>query len=313
MNWQHVYGPVPSRRLGRSLGVNPIPSKSCNFNCVYCQLGRTRGPVVDRRRFFPPEAILCELSQALQNHEEETDFITLVGEGEPTLSLDLGRFLTEIQSLTRIPTAVITNGSLLHCFGVRRELSTSDVVMPSLDAADEETFHRINRPPRGLELATVIDGLVQFRREYQGSLRVEVMLVKGLNDGEAQLRQLRLLLTRIEPDLVYLNTPIRPPAEPWVEPPDIEGLARAQDLLAPVIVEDAAEERAFATGGFDDPVEAILMITRRHPMRADQIAQTLKRRGVGAGTAALSVLVRSGQLRATAYKGHTFYASGMGT
>ncbi|MFH1570975.1 MAG: radical SAM protein [Gemmatimonadota bacterium] len=310
MNWRHVYGPVPSRRLGRSLGVNPIPSKTCDFSCAYCQLGRTTARVVRRRRFFPPEEILDELAQAARIHGAEADFVTFVGEGEPTLSRDLGLLLTETRKLTATPIAVITNGSLLHRSDVRRELGACDVVMPSLDAPDEDTFRRLNRPPPQVRLATLVDGLVRFREEFAGSLRVEVMLVKGCNDSEAKLVGLRRLLDRIRPDLVYLNLPIRPPAEPWVEPPDAEGLERAQTLLAPAVLTWTTEEGEFSTVGFDDPVEAVLMIARRHPMRSEQIAETLGRRGRRAPGPVLQALVASGHLRALEYRGDTFYVSG---
>lgn len=313
MNWRHVYGPVPSRRLGRSLGVNPIPSKSCNYSCVYCQLGRTGRRVAERRRFFPPGEILSEISQALQNHADETDFVTFVGEGEPTLSRDLGQLLRQTRAMTELPVAVITNGGLLDQPDVRRELCVSDVVMPSLDAADEETFHRINRPPPRVRFAEVVEGLVRFRQEYGGSLRVEVMLIKGYNDSEPQLIALRRLLDRIQPDLVYLNVPIRPPAESWVEIPDDEGLVRAQALLAPAILTDGAEEGTFGTDGFDDPMQAILMITRRHPMRKDQIAETLSRCTEEPPSPAVAALVASGQLRVLEYGGRDFYLSGKGS
>ena len=231
--FRYVYGPVPSRRLGRSLGVNPIPFKTCNYSCVYCQLGRTPSRTSSRQRFFPPEEILSELAQALEIHGDGVEYVTFVGEGEPTLCSDLGHLLSETRRLTTTPTAVITNGSLLSRPDVRAELCNCDVVMPSLDAADEETYRRMDRPPRETVLEEVVDGLGQFRREFRGLLWVEVMLVKGCNDGEAQLSRLRQLLDRVRPDRVYLNVPIRPPAEPWVEPPDAEGLVRAQTLLAP--------------------------------------------------------------------------------
>ena len=313
MNWRHVFGPVPSRRLGRSLGVNPIPSKTCNYNCAYCQLGHTTLRTGDRQRFYPPSAILREVKQALEGDTEGVDYVTFVGEGEPTLCRDLGYLVAETKRLTQTPVAVITNGSLLSRPDVRRELGAADVVVPSLDAVEEKAFRSINRPVRGTRIEDVIEGLVTFREEFGGDLWVEVMLVKGRNDSEAHLTQLRHTLDRVRPQRVYVNVPIRPPAESWVEPPDAAGLVRAQALLGPVIMMDLQEEGAFDTQGFDNPLEAVQMIVRRHPMRIQQIAEALGNPAAGDLSDTLEGLVETGRLRALEYRGQTFYASGAGS
>jgi len=310
VNWKYVYGPVPSRRLGRSLGVNPIPSKTCNYSCAYCQLGRTTLRTDERQRFYPPSAILREVAQALEGDDDGADYVTFVGEGEPTLCHDLGYLIGESKRLTRTPVAVITNGSLLGSVEVRAELAGSDVVVPSLDAVDDDLFRTINRPRLGLSAADVVDGLIAFREEFAGQLWVEVMLVGGRNDGEAHLTRLRDALDRIRPDRVYVNVPIRPPAEDWVQIPDAEGLVRAQALLGPVIMMDMQEEGDFGTRGFDDPLQAVEMIVRRHPMRLEQIDAVLADGGDLAGT--LDELVATGRLRALQYRGQTFYAAGAG-
>lgn len=178
-----VYGPVPSRRLGPSLGVDPIPFKTCNYNCVYCQLGRTTPVTNERKDFFPREAILAEVEAALKAHQPgEMNYITFVGQGEPLLCASIGWLIRQVKALTDIPVAVITNGSLLFMPDVREDLRAADVVMPSLDAADEETFRRINRPWAKLQIALIIEGMVAFREMFENQLWIEVMLVKGLND-----------------------------------------------------------------------------------------------------------------------------------
>jgi len=312
VNWKHVYGPVPSRRLGRSLGVNPIPSKTCNYNCAYCQLGHTTLRTDERQRFYPPSAILREVSQAVEADTGQLDFVTYVGEGEPTLCRDLGYLVTETKRLVQAPVATITNGSLLHRRDVRDDLSACDVVVPSLDSVEEKAFRRINRPGRDLRVDQVVEGLITFSDSFTGELWVEIMLVQGVNDGEEHLLQLRQVLDRVSPDRIYLNVPIRPPAESWVQPPDAEGLVRAQSLLGKVITIDMREEGDFGTEGFDDPLEAIQMIVRRHPMRVEQIAAVMEG-GEGSELAGqLEELVDSGRLRALEYRGQIFYAAGEG-
>lgn len=257
MSFRYVYGPVPSRRLGRALGVSPIPFKTCNYSCVYCQLGRTRRYGHVRREFFPPQEVLAEVRQALALHARDVDYVTYVGEGEPTLAASLGWLIEQTRGLSSLPVAVITNGSLVGIEEVRRERPAAQVVMPSLDAADPATFRRIDRPSRGLEVAEVIEGLVEFRRGYRGRLWLEVMLVHGVNDGEEVLTLLRQAIDRIRPDRVYVNVPIRPPAETWVRSPEPERLVRAHALLGEVVFIDRPESGAFGTSGFGSPLEAV--------------------------------------------------------
>ena len=236
MSHAHVYGPVPSRRLGQSLGVDPIPFKTCNYNCVYCQLGRTTPLTNERKEYFPCDEILAELRRAISDlGPGNVDYITIVGEGEPLLYSQLGRLIREAKKLTSLPLAVITNGSLMSVPEVRAELVEADVVIPSLDAADQETFRRINRPWPRLKITEIIDGLVAFRSESRAKLWIEVMLIRGLNDTEEALQQLAVAVRRIEPDEVHLNLPVRPPAESWVEGTNEDGLIRAMNILGQVV------------------------------------------------------------------------------
>ncbi|MBN1455553.1 MAG: radical SAM protein [Methanomicrobia archaeon] len=312
---RRVYGPVPSRRLGRSLGVNPIPFKTCNYSCVYCQLGRTTHMTNERRDFFPPEELLNEIRGVLEpaGSKQELDFVTFVGEGEPTLCKSLGWLISKTKELADIPVAVDTNGSLLYQAEVRNELAQADVVMPSLDAGTAATFMKINRPHRGIAFDTMVEGMEQFRRAYKGELWVEVMLVKGLNDSEDELLALKRRLERIEPDRIYLNVPIRPPAEPWAVPPDQEAIVLAQAILSDLNVVDITAEElgAFSIAGFHNPEEAILAIIRRHPMREEQVIETLQHFAV-AGEAvqeSLQQLAKSGQIKKVTYREKVFWLS----
>jgi wyosine [tRNA(Phe)-imidazoG37] synthetase (radical SAM superfamily) len=275
-----VYGPVPSRRLGSSLGVNPIPFKTCNYSCVYCQLGRTTHMTNQRKDFFPPEELLNEIKRAIEveSSHREIDFVTFVGEGEPTLCKSLGWLIRKTKEIADIPIAVDTNGSLLYREDVRNDLSQADIVMPSLDAGTAETYRKINRPHRELDFETVVEGFERFRRDYNGEIWVEVMLIKGLNDTEKELKALKRRLEKIEPNRTYINVPIRPPAEAWAVPPDKEAITLAHAILGDVNVVDITEEETgeFSIAGFTNPEDAILAIIRRHPMRAEQVIDTLR-------------------------------------
>ncbi|MGD1992786.1 MAG: radical SAM protein [Anaerolineae bacterium] len=309
-----VYGPVPSRRLGQSLGVDPIPHKTCNYSCVYCQLGRTRPVTNERHDFFPREAILTQVEQALSAHAPgEIDYVTFVGQGEPTLCASLGWLVRRVKAVTDIPVAVITNGALLLQAEVRHEMTAFDVMIPTLDAADEKTFRRLNRPWPRLHIDTIIDGMVAFREMYPGQIWMEVMLVKGVNDDEQTLLALRDALTRIQPDRIDINVPIRPPAEPWVEIPDPEALMRAVAILGEAAEVVGPYEGEFDLSGFDDPVEAVLAVVRRHPIRQRRLVETLSRVAPGECEAVLQRLKESDQAQQRTYRGETFWHYAGGT
>jgi len=271
-----VFGPVPSRRLGQSLGIDPIPLKTCNWNCVYCQLGRSRPLTNQRKDYIDPDLILNELSKALEAHAPgEIDWITIVGSGEPTLHASLGRLIHQVKQITDIPLAVITNGALLHLPEVRQDLSSAEAVLPSLDAGNATLYKRLNRPHPGVPFDKLVAGMISFRQIYRGKLWVEVMLVRGLNDSAPALREIATVLEQIDPDEIHINQPIRPPAEPWVQPADEEGLLRARAILG-----DKARPFTFSQGHFDlgqyeNAVDAILAIITRHPMRQVELEQTL--------------------------------------
>jgi wyosine [tRNA(Phe)-imidazoG37] synthetase (radical SAM superfamily) len=305
---RHVYGPVPSRRLGQSLGVDPVPFKTCNYNCVYCQLGRTTPVTNERREFYPADDILAEVRQALSTHEaDEIDYITVVGEGEPLLYSQIRGLTDGIRALTEIPLAVITNGSLFHLADVRAALSASHVVMPTLDAADEPTFRAINRPWPELDIDEIVEGMAEFRRAFRGQFWIEVMLVNGLNDREPVLLRLAAALRHIGPDQVHLNVPIRPPAEDWVTPPENDGMMRAMAILGEVAPIVTPAEGAFALAPDLPVADAIVQIIRRHPMSADELGRALSDRPAGEVQETLTQLESDGEARRHVYRGQVFW------
>jgi wyosine [tRNA(Phe)-imidazoG37] synthetase (radical SAM superfamily) len=308
-----IYGPVPSRRLGQSLGVDPVPFKACNYNCVYCQLGRTTPVIHERKDFFPPEDILAEVRRALAAHRSgEIDYVTFVGQGEPLLCASLGRLLRGVRALTQIPIAVITNGSLMSRSEVRHELGVADVVIPSLDAADQATFRRIVRPGPELKVGEIIEGMAAFRDIFRGQLWIEVMLVKGLNDSEPVLVKLARALGRIRPDQVHVNTPVRPPAEAWVEPPASQGLMRAIAILGEVATVLTPAQGSIELAPDMEPEDAVVEIIRRHPIREQELLKTLARFGTERLKATLAALVESERAIRHSYRGQVFweYAGG---
>ena len=230
MSHSYLFGPVPSRRLGRSLGVDSIPRKTCPFDCIYCEVGPTSNQT-ETRLDYEAEAIVAELSAFLTGGAPELDFITLAGSGEPTLNLALGSIIRRLKELTAIPVAVLTNGALLHLPEVRRELKYADLVLPSLDAAREQAFKNVNRPLPGYPLSRLLQGLETFRREYPGPIWLEVLLLKGLNDSEEDLEALRQALRTLAPDKVQLNTMVRPGRSGQAQPLSFEALAAIASTL----------------------------------------------------------------------------------
>ncbi len=265
----YTYGPVPSRRLGRSLGVSLCPPKTCTFSCVYCQLGRTNHLQVKRENFFPKEEVLSEIEGQLANNE--VDFITLAGDGEPTLSADIGWVIRKCKDISDKPVAVITNGSLLFKPEIRYSLVEADVVLPSLDAGSEAIYKIINRPHGSLNFDNMLQGQIDFRHEYGGQIWLEVMLVQDLNDTETSLKDIRKAIDQINPQRVYIMTPIRPPAETWVKPAHPEGIIKAQKILGKSVTIDDIESGEFGLESFTNAHQAILEIGSRHPLRLEQV------------------------------------------
>lgn len=271
----YVYGPVPSRRLGGSLGVDVVPLKVCPYDCVYCQLGPTRTLNAERSLYFPVEEILADVDRRLRLWPPP-DVITVAGSGEPTLYAGLGALITGIKGMTEIPVALLTNGALFHRADVRAEAARADIVLPSLDAGDQATFRRVNRPVSGLTLQKVVDGLATFRLEYRGQIWLEVMVLAGTTETPERVRAIAALAQRITPDRIQLNTPVRPTFDERAAPVAVERLAELSRLFTPeaeVIAEwgerpDQAARRAPES-------EEILALLRRRPCTVDDVAAGL--------------------------------------
>lgn len=276
MEFKYIYGPLPSRRLGLSLGVSPIPKKTCNFSCIYCQLGRTDRMTNTRQRFYPVKDIIYELDDVLKNNIQ-FDVITLAGEGEPTLYSGLGELIEEIHKRTDKPVAVITNGALLYDLQVQEELSGADIVLPTLVGYDEDSFEKISRPHRSLKFSEVLKGLEDFSEKYEGQLWIEIMLMKGINDDDKSINRYKEILKKIKYEKLYLNMPVRPPAKSEVKVVDHEKMNNAAEILGGNSI-DLYESKGFRSEIKDD-YEAILSIIKRHPMNQFEIDDFLKARG----------------------------------
>mgnify|MGYP005843833719 CR=1 FL=1 len=269
------FGPIPSRRLGRSLGVNNIPPKICSYSCVYCQVGLTDSMSIERREFYPLEEIVTEISERveqLKNSEERIDYITFVPDGEPTLDINIGKAIQLIKPLG-IKIAVITNSSLLWDKEVRNDLLLADWVSVKIDTTDERIWHKINRPCGKLDLQRVLNGVKLFRNSFKGTLVIETMLVKGLNDSIESLTNTADFIGKLNPNKAYILIPTRPPAEKSVESPSEENLNIAYQIFNSII-----SNVEFLTGseGSDftyssDVEKELLDILAVHPMKKEAV------------------------------------------
>ncbi len=301
----HLYGPVPSRRLGYSLGVDIIPFKTCTFDCIYCQLGRTTDKTVQRKSFFSADEITDEIKIILES-EKEIDYITFSGSGEPTLNLLLKPLISEIKKITSIPVAVLTNGSLLYRPEVREALLQADLVVPSLDAATPEIFQRINRPHPSLRFEKIIQGLIDFRREFRGTLWLEIMLVKGLNDSPEHLEELKKITAKIKPAKIHLNTVVRPPAEASALPLNEEELHKIKPFFGPACEVAASFKKSERRTLTKDLQQEILSLIRRRPVTMDDISRSLGRNPAEVSKA-LAALLASGTIKSIDHQDRTYY------
>ena len=298
-----VYGPVPSRRLGRSLGVDLVPFKTCTHDCVYCQLGPTTDRTTTRRLWVEPAHVLREIRSRL---DTRPDVITLAGSGEPTLCTGLDLVIDGIKAMTTVPVFVITNGSLLGRPDVQRELAHADVVLPSLDAVDDVTYRAVNRPHEDLDFAAFVDGIADFRSSYGGQIWLEVMLLDGVTGTVSMVERLARHAARLAPDRIQLNTVVRPPAEQTARPVSPGRLADLAALFTP-----QAEVIAGAPQADHDQqatAAAVLALIARRPCTVTDVAT-----GIGAHRNAalktLTALVENGAAQRVDHDGDVFYAA----
>jgi wyosine [tRNA(Phe)-imidazoG37] synthetase (radical SAM superfamily) len=303
-----VLGPVPSRRLGRSLGVNSVPFKTCSYSCVYCQLGPTTDLSVERSLFYETQNILDEVRSALSAPGAKADYVTFLGSGEPTLASNMGEIMHGLKRFWTGGTALLTSGALLWRPDVRGEAEVFDVVMPTVSAGTERLFRRIHRPHPSLSFDKVHSGMRAFSKDYSGRLWAEVMLLKGLNDDTESLEGIRAAIETLQPEEVHLMAPVRPPCEKWVEVPTRASIERALDMLPGAI--DMTEPEA---GEFDalmnDAAETLLGTVRVHPLRQQQALEILVGRGLSPQDAQgmLEELVWSSRVERLEHRGEVFY------
>ena len=304
-----TFGPVPSRRLGRSLGINNIPPKICSYSCVYCQLGRTLQMRVEREPFYDPQEIVEAVQKhlaALSERGEGVDYLTFVPDGEPTLDINLGQTIERLKPLG-IKVAVITNASLIWRQDVRSDLIGADWVSLKVDSVRPETWQRVNRPYGALRLDLIMEGMLAFAQAYEGELVTETMVVRGLNDHTEQFVELAAFLARLAPKKAYLAIPTRPPAEAWVQPPEeadlIQGFMILREKVGEVELLTGYEGDAFASTG--DAESDLLAITAVHPMRKEAVQALLER--TGAPWSLVEHLVKQGLVREVEFGGREFY------
>jgi wyosine [tRNA(Phe)-imidazoG37] synthetase (radical SAM superfamily) len=301
---KYIFGPVPSRRLGLSLGVDIVPFKTCTQNCVYCQLGKSAVTTRQRKPWVPIADVLAEIKAAV-SEGLKADHITISGSGEPTLNSDLGNLIDGIKAITPIPVAVITNGTLLGDPAVRADCARADVVLPSLDAGDEAVFQLINKPHESITLQTLVDGLCAFRGQYKGLIWLEVFIVDGVNTSHDQLRRLRQLIDYINPDKVHLNTAVRPTAERGVmaaTPARLAEIALALGSRAEVIADFASPGEG---AGKADSQEILAMLQRR-PCSATDISNSAGITLIEAQQC-IKELIQTGLVEAETRNNATFY------
>lgn len=309
LSYERVFGPVPSRRLGRSLGINNIPPKICSYACVYCQLGNALGMTNQRGSFFDPHDLAREVTEKvreLRSKQELIDYLTIVPDGEPTLDLGLGQLINLLRPL-EIKIAVISNASLIHLPEVRDALQKADWVSLKVDSTQEQVWKKIDRPHGKIHLSSIREGMKSFAREFKGSLVTETMLVRGLNDGAEDLQRTASFLRQINPCLAYLGIPTRPPAEVDVAPPTERGLNQAFQIFreAGLNVEYLIGYEGDEFSSTGDIEQDLLSITSVHPMREDAVEAFLAREGQD--STLLDSLIKEQKLVCSTYQGKRFY------
>lgn len=305
-----AFGPVPSRRLGQSLGINHIPPKSCTYNCVYCQVGPTLSKELRRRPFYEPEAVVAAVQERVREVQAQggrIDYLSFVPDGEPTLDLHLGRMIDMLRPLG-LKIAVITNGSLLWRADARGELAKADCVSLKVDAVSDDVWRRINRPAESLSLDDILAGALTFAADFKGELITETMLIAGINDAASELRLIAQFLEKLRPERAYLAIPTRPPQESGARAPGEEKLAEAWHIFS-----EHLPGKAELLGGYSpepftaagDAVQNLLDITCVHPMRESEALELFERAGVDRSV--LQDLISKGEIVRVLHNGQAFF------
>lgn len=304
------FGPVPSRRLGKSLGINNIPPKICSYACVYCQLGKTLHNQIERTTFYDPKDLFSSVEKRLQasvGKNETVDYLAFVPDGEPTLDIHLGEEIGLLRALG-IKIAVISNASLIWDEEVRKELCKADWVSLKIDAATPSVWHKVNHPNKNLDLKAIQKGMIEFGSQFQGFYATETMLVAGINDSKEELNAIASMLQSIKPAKSYISIPTRPPAEEWVKPPKEEVLAMAYQIFTEYDLDTELligyEGNAFAFT--QDPKSDILSITAVHPMRKEAVEAFLNK--ADSSWSIIDDLIREGKVLELKFDEHVYYA-----
>ena len=317
----HIFGPVNSRRLGRSLGIDLFSEKICNLNCIYCEVGATTQLTCERKEYVPTAHILSEIDEYFSDSSRlaEIGFVTVTASGEPTLHSGMGQVLTHLKEITGKPIAVLTNGTTLSDPQVRKELAIVDVVVPSLDSARIESFRKLNRLANCLDLEEIIEGLVRFSCEYKGKLWLEILFADGINDTDEDVTALQAVIARMDVDRIQVNTVARPPLESFARPvseqrlQEIAARFRAQNVDVPVdLLAKGAPTRDTTLTVADaqkdqEIVDEIIQMLKRRPCTAADINKIFHCGGLNKVEQYLAPLVRSGRIHTRSHEGRLYY------
>jgi len=301
-----VFGPVPSRRLGLSLGIDLIPKKTCTFDCLYCQVGRTDSKTIETQAFVPVAEVVMEVEKKLL--KTAPDAITLAGSGEPTLYSEIGRVIASIKEMTETKVAVLTNGSLFWREEIRQSVLRADIIMPTLCSAFDHTFRKVHRPHPKLDLDTIINGLKSLRRDYRGQLFLEVVFLAGINDTEDEVEGLKTLIDQMSPEKIQLNTVARPPSDPRAVSLDRERLEEIKVFFGSTAEIVAEIPVTMRRGKETAPVKGLLDMVKRRPLKPVDIATALKLTLEEVEDLVKGLLIK-GYIRRQEHSGNIYYLS----
>ncbi len=313
--YQYIFGPVPSRRLGHSLGIDVIPYKICPYDCVYCQLGRTTRKTIERKEYLPTSAILEEIDRKL-DEPVKIDFITFSGSGEPTIHTDIGELIDHVKAKTSIPVAVLSNGGLFIQRSVREAVMGADVIIPSLDGGNRNMWQKINRPSPDIRFEEMLEGLIRISEEFPGEIWLEVFLVGGINAKESEVEAISKWVEEIRPEKIQINSVDRPPAERFAQRCSEEDLLRLSRFFHhPVEIIGSFRSQDEGMGAKSRPwgiMDDILAIIRRRPCRLDDLSHGLKldRSQI---LKYIPILIKRGEIEEYRRGGETFYAERRGS